>query len=64
MSDTKTPNATQLKNDLINDPSIRFWLKKAITDLEDRDPVDALNDVVLLKRFCELRLKDIQTYYK
>ena len=31
-----------------NDPSISYWLKRAIADLAKRDPLDALYDAELL----------------
>lgn len=63
MTDTKTVKATKFKYDLIKDPSVRYWVKDQLEALENRDPVDALNDICLLKKYCEMRLAEIQSYY-
>lgn len=38
---------------ILNDPTASFWLKKAVQQMADRDPVDALHDaeelVILLR---------------
>ncbi len=41
------------------DPSVSVWLKKAISELEQRDPVDAMNDAELLLHLMNLRFKEI-----
>jgi len=45
--------------DMLECPTVSFWLKDAIGALWQRDPVDALNDVELLKHLCDLRWKEI-----
>ncbi|QXW20194.1 hypothetical protein KXJ72_17995 (plasmid) [Comamonas aquatica] len=34
--------------ELLRDPAVSNWLKKAITECLERDPVDAANDAELL----------------
>lgn len=64
MTDTKTPKASKYKKDLANNPCVRRWVNELIKQAEERDPVDALNDIILVKNYCELRLQEIQEYYK
>jgi hypothetical protein len=33
---------------IIDDPSVSYWLKRAIREMQDRDPVDAVNDAEAL----------------
>jgi hypothetical protein len=42
--------AIQWAKALRQDPCISFWLKQALTDLLDRDPLDAERDAELLHR--------------
>ena len=42
---------------IANDPTASSWLRNAITECRCRDPVDAFNDVTLLKDLLELRLE-------
>lgn len=37
-----------------------FWLRDAIAALEQRDPVDAVNDSRFLAELMQLRLRDLQ----
>jgi uncharacterized protein (DUF2384 family) len=38
-------------DDILNDPAASDWLKRSLVRLEQRDPVDALNDLeVLIER--------------
>lgn len=46
-------------SDLLLDPSVSFWLKDAIRQLEKRDPVDAANDARLLARVFEQRVEEV-----
>lgn len=41
------------------DPSISFWLKRAMKELLDRDPIDAANDAALLSEICNDHLREI-----
>lgn len=40
---------------LMNDPSVRTWVKSAVKDLEARDPIDAADDADLLAKLMALR---------
>jgi len=51
-------DSKQLIGAIINDPGASFWLKNAVTALQDRDPVDALHDVEILLEFCRLRVDE------
>lgn len=64
MTDTKTPEASKMRNRLNDNPTISYWLKRALQEMEERDPVDALNDAEKLKEYCSLRLNEINKYYK
>ena len=33
---------------VLTDPSVRYWVKDTYKELLDRDPVDALDDVMLI----------------
>ena len=38
---------------------VSFWMKRAIRDLLLRDPVDAINDVEMLRELMEARSIDV-----
>lgn len=40
---------------ILDDRSASFWLKGALMALEVRDPVDAINDVEILRQMAQLR---------
>ncbi len=42
------------------DPSTSFWLKRAVKELYDRDPVDAFADVLILQSFVDNLCKDAE----
>ena len=42
---------------LLTDPSVSFWLKKALKENLDRDPVDAVGDARLLRDVLNERCK-------
>jgi hypothetical protein len=44
--------------DILSDPAVSTWLKAALRESLERDPVDALNDVLLLASLLEDRLRD------
>lgn len=46
-------------SEILLDPSVSFWIKDAIRQLERRDPVDARNDAQLLAQLFEQRLQDL-----
>lgn len=41
------------------DPSVSYWLKLAIADLEKRDAVDAAKDAERLAKLAKLRLAEM-----
>ena len=43
--------------DVIADEAASFWLKSALQTALERDPVDALNDAVVLAATLEMRLR-------
>jgi hypothetical protein len=43
--------------ELLDDPSASDWLKRALRSALERDPVDALNDALLLAGLLEERLR-------
>lgn len=47
-------------HELLSRPDVSFWLKKAIKDNENRDPLDALNDAELLLSVQRARVKVLQ----
>lgn len=44
---------------IISDPSATYWLREAMSSLEKRDPIDALNDAEALALLAQLRAKEI-----
>ena len=44
---------------VLADPSTSFWLKSAIEAALTRDPVDALNDALVLAAVLDGRLRDV-----
>jgi hypothetical protein len=42
---------------LMGDPATSFWLKSALQSALERDPVDALNDTLLLADILDTRLR-------
>ena len=52
--------------DVIADEATSFWLKSALRTALERDPVDALNDAIVLAATLEVRLRfvlDLDTSY-
>lgn len=45
---------------ILLDPSTSNWLREALTTALERDPIDALNDIDVLKEVLENKLADIQ----
>ena len=54
------PNYTENAGQLMLDPSASYWLKAAVRALHDHDPVDALNDTLILHALQEQRLAELQ----
>ena len=50
-SDAPTPE------DMIADDATSFWLKSALRTALERNPVDALNDAIVLAATLEVRLR-------
>ncbi len=46
-------------DELLDDPSVSYWLKNALIAALKRDPVDALNDARLLAEALENHLENI-----
>jgi hypothetical protein len=44
---------------LLSDPASSTWLKRALQDCLQRDPADALNDVLALAGVLEARLRRV-----
>ena len=49
------PTIAPTPDDILDDPTQSDWIKHAVQDLLDRDPLDALNDVTELKHVMERR---------
>jgi hypothetical protein len=58
--DLKELRESSLKAKILSDFSASYWLKGAIQDLDQRDPVDALHDALALVNVCKERLEQIQ----
>ena len=54
-----TPIADLHVEHLLSDPAASHWLKAALRDSLDRDPVDALNDALALAGVLEERLRQV-----
>lgn len=48
-------DALDLRDAITNDPTASHWLKRAVTELWERDVVDALNDVAALREMLEAK---------
>ena len=46
-----------IKEQVLSSPCTRYWLRDAITQLDDKDPVDALHDVETLLEIIKDTLK-------
>ncbi len=55
---TSHPTYKQLKERVLKNPASSFWLKGAITSLEDRDVLDAQLDVSYLAKLYDIRLRE------
>ena len=44
---------------ILDDPAASDWLKAALTEAITRDPVDALNDALLLAQTLDDRMREI-----
>ena len=43
---------------ILEDPAVSDWLRVALTEAIERDPVDALNDALLLAQTLDDRLRE------
>ena len=48
-------DALEMRDKIANDPSASHWLKRAVTELWERDVVDALNDLDVLREVLEAK---------
>ena len=51
------PTSDPEGEEILDDPSASDWLKGALRSALDRDPVDALNDALVLAAALEQRLR-------
>jgi hypothetical protein len=54
-----TPIADPTVEHVLSDPGVSHWLKAALRDSLERDPVDALNDALALAGVLEERLREV-----
>jgi hypothetical protein len=54
-----TPAADSYADEVLADPAASAWLKCALRETLERDPVDALNDVLALAGILEERLRRV-----
>lgn len=54
-----TPIADRSVKQVLSDPAASHWLKAALRDSMERDPADALNDVLALASVLEERLRQV-----
>jgi hypothetical protein len=57
MKPLPTPNFEG--EEMLDDPGISDWLKEALRSALERDPVDALNDALVLAATLEERLRAV-----
>jgi hypothetical protein len=57
----KTKSYQQMKDEILNEPSNSFWIKNAIAELENRDPLDVLADLTLLNDLMTERYIEVKT---
>ncbi len=56
-------SAETLTRQLIADPTVSYSLKRAIRDMANRDPVDAMKDAVLLAQLQQHRWAELEKLY-
>jgi len=44
------------ESEILNDSSASYWLKRLITSTKERDPVECLNDLDVLRAILEARI--------
>ena len=55
MPQEKPNSYDQARLAVMTDPSVRTWVKRAVNDLEARDPIDAADDADLVANLMALR---------
>jgi len=50
-------NYEQMRSDLLNSPGVHFWVKEVMNIIENKDPVDVLHDLDILRELTEKRIK-------
>lgn len=50
----------KIKQTILETHGYSYWLKKALAELDDRDPVDAYKDLKTLELFFHLKLENIK----
>ena len=56
---TPMPTSAIEAEEILDDPSASDWLRGALRGALERDPVDALNDALLLAATLEARLRAV-----
>uniref|UniRef100_A0A6H1Z9Y6 Uncharacterized protein n=1 Tax=viral metagenome TaxID=1070528 RepID=A0A6H1Z9Y6_9ZZZZ len=51
-----TDNYEQMRSYLLGSPSVHFWVKDAIQALDQKDAVDVVHDLTLLRELYTLRI--------
>ena len=51
------------RQEIIEDPSVHYWVKDVIKLIADKDPVDVLHGLRLLMELTERELITPRTYY-
>lgn len=59
MSNTD-PDTNRSIQTVLDDPSMSFWIKRALNELLARDPLDALRDAQLLVDMMQVRLSNTE----
>ena len=57
-------NPQSVRLQILKDPSASLWLKRALKEMESRDPVDYLNDVELLLELLQSHYDDQMARFK
>jgi hypothetical protein len=56
---TDVPDLASVARELLADPAASSWIKSALEAALERDPVDALNDALLLASTLEAHLRAV-----
>ena len=55
----KPQTSRQVAVAIMKDPAASDWLKRALTELSNRDPLDACQDVAVLAMVYRMRVKEL-----